>query len=86
MSTTQTLREPKRKRRRSNAISQNIVEAEETLTPRERYERWRRNADERERQRGQPEEPPLTMEEIVAIVKETRAEIYAEQQKNSTCS
>ena len=83
MITTQTLREPKRKRSRSNPAPLNVVGAEESLTPRERYERWRRSADERERQRGLPEEPPLTMEEIVAIVKETRAEIYAEQQ-NST--
>ena len=84
MSTTQTLREPKRKRSRSNAISQDVANAEPE-TAQEEYRRWRLAAAERQEREGLASEPPLTMEEIVAIIKEVRAERYAEKQKNSTC-
>ena len=66
--------------------SQNLIEidvsgisAEET--PREWYRRWCRECDERRKRKGPPyEDPPLSMKEIVAICKEARAELYAEEQ------
>ena len=90
MSTLQTLREPKAERLRGNPVPQNITEAEEPETALEWYRHWCRECDERYEQRkraGLLEEPELTMEEIVAIVKEARAERYAEEQKqkNAAC-
>jgi len=90
MSTAQTLREPKTKRLRGKSAPQNTVEAEETETALDRYRRWCRECDERYEQRkraGLIEEPELTMEEIVAICKEARAERYAEEQeqKKAAC-
>ena len=82
MTATQTLREPKAKRLIDIApLSQDEpVEPETSL---DRYKRWCREADERDRLRGPSEEPPLTMEEIVAIVKEVRAERYAKEQHDA---
>jgi len=85
MSTIQTLREPK-KRRRSSSVPQSTVEVEEPLTPREKFRLLGQRIAERRRSAGLPEETDLTMDEIVAICKEARAERYAEEQKqkNST--
>ena len=55
------------------------------LSPKEEFRRWRLASAERQEREGLTDETPLTMEEIVAIVKEVRAERYAEKQKNSTC-
>jgi len=66
-------------------VTQNFGELNEPLSPKEEYRRWRLAAAERQEREGLAHEPPLTMEEIVAIVKEVRAERYAEKQKNSTC-
>jgi hypothetical protein len=57
-------------------------------TPLEWYDRWGRECAERRKLNGLPEESDITMEEIVAIVKEARAERYAREQtqKNSTRS
>ena len=87
MSTTQTLREPKRKRSRGNATPCDVVEAEEPETAQEWYRRWCREVDEWQKQQGLCEEDMPTMEEIVAIVKKVRAEMYAEEQeqKNAAC-
>ena len=87
MSTTQTLREPKRKRSHSNAIQRDVVEAEEPETAQEWYRRWSREVDEWQKQQGLREEDMPTMDEIVAICKEARAERYAEEQerKNTAC-
>ena len=90
MSTVQTLRDPKAKCVRSNSVPQNVVEADEPETALEWYRRWCRECDERYEQRkraGLIEEPELTMEEIVAICKEARAERYAEEQeqKKAAC-
>ena len=88
MSTTQTLREPKMKHRHSSSAPQSTVEVEESLTPRGRFRLLGRRIAERRRLAGLPEETDLTMDEIVAICKEARAERYAEEQKqkNSTDS
>ena len=83
MTAVQTLREPKAKRATDDFAPQNLVETDEPETSLDRYRRWRLAADERDRLRGPSEEPPLTMDEIVAIVKEVRAERYAKKQKNS---
>ena len=87
MSTVQTLREPKAERLRSNPVSQDIVEADEPETALDRYRRWCSECTERRRQAGLPDDDPITMEEIVAIVKEVRAEMYAEEQeqKKAAC-
>ena len=44
------------------------------------HRRWCRQVDEHQTQDGTFNDPP-SMEEIVAICKEVRAEIYAEEQK-----
>ena len=90
MSTVQTLREPKAERLRGNVAPPSIVENDEPETALDRYRRWCRECDERYEQRkraGLIAEPELTMEEIVAIVKEVRAEMYAEEQeqKKAAC-
>jgi len=91
MSTTlQTSSEPRAERLRSSPASQNLVE-EEPETAQDRYMRWCRECDERREQRIRAgelnEEDEITMEEIVAICKEARAERYAEEQKqkNAAC-
>jgi len=57
-----------------------IDESEET--PLEWYDRWCQECAERREREGPPyEEPPLSMDAIVAIVKETRAERYARKQE-----
>ena len=59
-------------------------EDEEPETALEWYRRWCRDCDERYEQRkraGLIEEPEPTMEEIVALCKEARAERYAEEQE-----
>ena len=68
--------------------SQNLIEIDEPEavseeTPLEWYDRWCRESKVRRRQAGLPEESSITMEEIVAIVKEVRAERYAKKQKDS---
>ena len=87
MSTAQTLRELRAERLRSNPVSQNVVEAEETETAQQWYRCWCRECTEGRRQAGLPDDDPITMEEIVAIVKEVRAERYAEEQeqKKAAC-
>ena len=69
----------------ADIVSHCLAESGETESPREQYRRWRLEAVERQEREGFADEPPLTMEEIVAIIKEVRAERYAEKQKNSTC-
>ena len=88
MSTTlQTLREPRGERLRSSLAPQNYVKEEEPLTPLEKFERLGRMIAERHEREGITEEDMPTMEEIVAICKEARAERYAEEQKqkNAAC-
>ena len=71
MSTT-TLREPKAKRRRSNPAPQKNVEGVELLTPMEKFQRLGREIAEWRESQGFTEEDELTMDEIVAIIKEAR--------------
>ena len=51
------------------------------------FREWCRECNENRRKAGLPYEDPMTMEEIVAIVKEARAERYAEEQeqKKAAC-
>ena len=65
--------------------SRNPTEINEPETSLDRYRRWRLEVDEREKKEGTFDVEPPSMEEIVAIVKEVRAERYAKKQKNSTC-
>jgi len=87
MTAVQTL-QPKARRLTDVPPPEPSVETDEPETALDRYRRWCRSCDERRKQRGtQYEESPPTMEEIVAIVKEVRAEMYAEEQeqKNANC-
>ena len=85
MSTTQTLREPKRKRSRSNVASQSVVKDIKEFSA-EWYRRRTLELFEQRRQAGfsddDPLDPddPLDMDIIVAICKEARAERCAEDQ------
>jgi len=71
--------------------SQRMIEIDEpetasVETPLEQYDRWCRECDERRKREGPPyEDPPLSMEKIVAICKEVRAEMYEEKQKIANC-
>jgi tRNA G26 N,N-dimethylase Trm1 len=86
MTSVQTLRDPKAKRLIDDHAPQNRTESDEQETPLEWFRRWCCECDERRKREGPLyEDPPLSMEEIVAICKEARAERYAEKQKDSTC-
>jgi len=80
MTATQTLQTP-------IAVPHGICPGKEPETALEWFRRWGRECDENRRKAGLPYEDPMTMEEIVAIVKEARAERYAEEQeqKNTAC-
>ena len=72
--------------------SRNLIEIDEPerdapLSAQEEYIRLGIGMAERRKQAGLPEEDPMTMEEIVAIIKEARAERYEERQKqkNAAC-
>jgi len=83
MTAVQTLREPKAERPIDKLDIKNMSDADwEALKERER---WRLAIDERDILEGQSVEPPLSLQEIVAICKEVRAEMYEEEQarKNS---
>ena len=86
MSTIQTIREPMAERLRSNSAPQNASEFEKSLTPRERFTLLGQRIAERRKRQGLPEESDITMEEVVAIVKEARAERYAEEQKQKNAA
>jgi hypothetical protein len=86
MTTVQTLQAPKARRKTDGFAPQSRTKINELETPLEQYDHWSREATERHKQCGLPDESPLTMEEIVAIVKEVRAERHANKQKESTCS
>jgi hypothetical protein len=71
-----------------NFIPPNLIEDEEPETRLEWFDRWCRESDER-RARGEAppyDDPPLSMEEIVAMCKEVRAEMYAEEQERKNAS
>jgi len=77
--------DPKTERRIADHLPKTCVEDEPKENNLEWYRRWCRECTERRRQAGLPDEDSITMEEIVATVKEARAERYAEKQKNTTC-
>ena len=73
--------DPKAERLIVDFASQNLIEidepevdesltAQETLTPLERFRRAGLAMAKRRKQAGLPEEDPMTMEEVVAIIKE----------------
>ena len=74
----------------ADIVSHSFIEAsapifQETLTPVEKFRQLGREIVEWRKSQGLPEEDDITMEEIVVIVKEARAEVYAEEQaKKST--
>jgi hypothetical protein len=80
MTALETLQAPKAKRMSNDFAQRSRFEIDEPETPLEQFDRWSREATERHRQCGLPDESPLTTEEIVAIVKEVRGERYAEEQ------
>jgi hypothetical protein len=82
----QTLRGSKIERLRSSPAPQSFVEEEKPLTPLEKFVRLGREITERRKREGLPEEDEITMEEIVAIVKEARAERYAEEQEKKNAA
>ena len=63
-----------------------LIEIDEPLSAQEEWMRLGQGMAERRRQAGLPEEDPMTMEEIVAICKEARAEIYAEEQERKSAA
>jgi hypothetical protein len=77
---------PKAERVIDDLASQNLIEIDESETsseetPLDRYRQWCCKVNERERRDGTCDIEPPTMEEIVAICKEARAEMYEKQQK-----
>ena len=85
MTAVQTL-QPKARRLTDVPPPEPADETDEPETPLEWYRNWCRECNEWHAQEGLPYEDPLTMEEIVAICKEVRAERYAKKQKkDSTC-
>ena len=86
MSTLQTIRESKAERLRNNPAPQNVVEVEEEESHIEWFKRLGRDIVEWRKRQGLPEESDITMEEVVAIVKEARAERYAEEQKQKNAA
>ena len=83
----ETLRKPKAKRSSDALAPPKLTEPEVPETTEEWFKRWCRECDERRGREGPPyPDPPPTMEEIVAIIKEVRAEMWAEgqEQKNAT--
>ena len=85
MTAVKTLRDQKSKRLSDGSVLQNQIEIDDPETPLEWHGRWCRESAERRKQAGLIDEEPLTMEEIVTICQEARAERYAEKQKNQTC-
>ena len=88
--------DPQAERLIVDIASQNLIEIDEpeadeplsvpeTLTPQERFRRGGVRIAEWRKSQGLTEEDEPTMEEIVAIVKEVRAERYAKKQKNTAC-
>jgi hypothetical protein len=86
---------PKAERLIDDLASLDLIEIDETTmlkeevpkeeTPSEWHQRWSSESRERRKQAGLPEESALTMEEIVAICKEARAEHYERNQKEAAC-
>jgi hypothetical protein len=79
--------DPKAERLIVDLASQNLIEIDEplpfqkNLTPREEFRLITRNIAEWRKSQGFTEEDEPTEEEIVAICKEARAEMYAEEQE-----
>jgi hypothetical protein len=72
---------PKANNMLKEMASLQLIEVIKSETPLEWYRKWAKQANERQRRSRLPDEP-LTMEEIVAEVKQVRAERYAKRKKN----
>ena len=81
MTAVQTLRNLKTERLTDDFAPQSRSETSEPETRLDRYDRLCREINEREKREGTFDVKPPTMEKIVAICKEARAEIYEEKQK-----
>jgi hypothetical protein len=79
MTAIQTLRDPQRERLVDDLASQNRSDTVKPKTPLEWHDRFCREFIEHQKQDGTPDEELITMEEIVAICKEARAELYEEE-------
>jgi|GEM_PF-1920505 len=85
--------DPQAERLIVDLASQNLIEIDETeveeeaLSAQEEFRRLGVKIDAWRKSQGFTEEDELTMEEIVAICKEARAERYAkkQEQKNTAC-
>jgi hypothetical protein len=80
MTAVQTLQAPKAKRKTVGIAPPSQIETEKPKTWQEWSDLDSRLFIENQRQDGVPEEDIITMAEVVAICKEVRAEIYAEEQ------
>ena len=78
MTAVQTLREPKAERLIDDPVPPSQMETDNQETLLDWFRRWCRQVDEHQKQDGTFDDPP-SMEEIVAICKEVRAEMYEEQ-------
>ena len=86
MTALQTLCDPKAERLTDDFVPKSRIETDKSEeTSLDRYRRWCREVDEREKRDGTFDTEPPLMEEIVAIVKEVRAERYAKKQQDSDC-
>ena len=84
MTAVQTLREPKAERLLGEPVPPNRMKIDEPEeTPLEWYRRWCREVTEWQEQQGLLDEEPPSMEEIVAICNEVRAERYARKQNEA---
>jgi hypothetical protein len=77
-----TLLNPKAKNLLTEMASLELIEITKPETSLEWYRKWVKQANKRQRQNHLPDEP-MTMDEIVALVKEVRAERYAKQNLNN---
>ena len=80
MTAVETLQALNTKRPTKSFVPQSQKEFEKPKTPQEWSDYDNRLFIENQRQDGVPEEDIITMAQVVAICKEVRAEIYAEDQ------
>ncbi|MCL2004869.1 MAG: hypothetical protein FWG73_01780 [Planctomycetaceae bacterium] len=83
--------DPKAERLIVDLASQNLIEIdepevdEEAISALDEFSLIGRDMDAWRKSQGFTEKDEPTMEEIVAICKEARAELYADKQKNTAC-
>jgi hypothetical protein len=82
MTATQTLREPTMKRLTDVPASPILVETGKPKMSMDLYDKECREFIEEQKQNGVPDDEIITIQEIVAICKEVRAERNAKKQQN----